>query len=74
MQVRTGKTLTALETARLYNSKRVLFITKKLAFKSIESDYEHYKDFFEMDIINKESLHKIDGQFDLVIIDEAHSV
>lgn len=29
MEVRTGKTLTALETAKLYGAKRVLFLTKK---------------------------------------------
>jgi superfamily II DNA or RNA helicase len=35
MEVRTGKTLTAFETARLYGAQSVLFLTKK---KAIESD------------------------------------
>lgn len=30
-EVRTGKTLMALETARLYGAKHVLFLTKKIA-------------------------------------------
>ena len=29
MEVRTGKTLTSFETAKLYGSLRVLFMTKK---------------------------------------------
>jgi len=31
MEVRTGKSLTALNTAQLYGAKRVLFLTKKKA-------------------------------------------
>ena len=37
--VRTGKTLTALQTAENYGAKNVLFLTKKKAIKSIEGDY-----------------------------------
>ena len=29
MEVRTGKTITALQTAQNYNAKNVLFLTKK---------------------------------------------
>jgi hypothetical protein len=72
MEVRTGKTLTALETIRLMGYKNVLFITKKRAFSSIEKDYEYYKDFFGITIINKESIHKIEGLFDCMVLDEAH--
>lgn len=75
MQVRTGKSVTALDICRQMNAKKVLFITKKLAFKSIEEDYSDfgYEGCFELTIINKESLHKLtDDDYDLVVVDEAH--
>ena len=73
MQVRTGKTLTALHTCKLYGAKSVLFVTKKKATLSVVADYEHYKDDFKCFVINFEQLHNITDQyFDLVIIDEAH--
>lgn len=75
-EVRTGKTAMSLEAARLYGATCVLFLTKKKAISSIEDDYANfgYADHFKITIINNESLHKITGQFDLVIIDEAHRV
>ena len=73
MQVRTGKTLTALNTCKLYGAKSVLFVTKKKATLSVVADYEHYKNYFKCFVINFEQLHNITDQyFDLVIIDEAH--
>jgi hypothetical protein len=73
MQVRTGKTLTALHTCKLYSAKSVLFVTKKKATLSVVADYEHYKNDFKCFVINFEQLHNITDQyFDLVIIDEAH--
>jgi hypothetical protein len=78
MEVRTGKTLTALETAKLYGAKRVLFLTKKKALSSIEKDYYNfgYAEHFQLTSTNDESMHKIDNsrddRFDLVIHDEHH--
>lgn len=72
MQPRTGKTLTALNTAKLFNAKNVLFITKKKAISSIKSDYNDFNFLFHITIINAESLHKIEGNFDLIISDEHH--
>jgi len=73
MQVRTGKTLTALNTCKLYGAKNVLFVTKKKATLSVVADYEHYKNDFKCFVINFEQLHNITDQyFDLVVIDEAH--
>ena len=72
MEVRTGKTITALNTAMLYGAKNVLFITKKKAIKSIESDYKDFDFEFKLTVINTESVHKIEGNFDLVISDEHH--
>jgi hypothetical protein len=72
MEVRTGKSLTALECARLYGSKRVLFLTKKKAITSIEGDYALLLPGYELTVANNESLHKVEGEFDLLIMDEAH--
>ena len=80
MQVRTGKTITSLETAKQYGAKNVLFVTKLKAIQSITDDYNNagYPESFEIVVINFESLHKLDqltdSVFDLVIIDEAHSL
>jgi hypothetical protein len=52
-----------------------LFITKIKAFSSIENDYWNfaYTQSFDLVIINRESLHKIEtNDFDVVIIDEVH--
>jgi hypothetical protein len=75
MEVRTGKTITALETAYNFGAKKVLFITKKKAFSSIMSDYKEMWYEFDIYIINKESLHTIEeNDFDVIIIDEAHGL
>lgn len=75
MQVRTGKTLTALNTCKLHGAKDVLFVTKKKGTLSVVADYEHYKKDFKCFVINFEQLHNITDQyFDLVIIDEAHGI
>lgn len=74
MEVRTGKTATALETAYLYGAKVVLFLTKKRAITSIENDYKDfgYEDKFNLIVANDESLHLITSIPDLVIHDEHH--
>lgn len=75
MEVRTGKTLTALGIADKINANRVLFVTKKKAISSIENDYEMLLPDYNIFVINYESLHKItDIKFDVIIIDEAHSL
>jgi len=72
-QVRSGKTIIALEVCKKVNAKKVLFITKIKAFSSIQSDYNNFGYTYELSIINKESLHNIlDNDFDIVIVDEAH--
>ncbi len=72
MEVRTGKTITALNAAKLYGAKNVLFVTKKKAIASIKKDYETFGFDFGLSVINTESLHKIAGNFDLIISDEHH--
>ena len=72
MEVRTGKTATSLEIAKLYGAKRVLFLTKKKAISSILDDYAEFAYTFKITVTNDESIHKVDGEFDLVIHDEHH--
>jgi hypothetical protein len=73
--VRTGKSATSLETARLLGCKKVLFITKKKAIQSITDDYNDFgfNEHFDVVIINKESVHKYEDDYDLIISDEHHS-
>jgi len=74
-EVRSGKTLTALEAARLYGAGKVIVVTKKKAIPSILSDYENFGFDYEIVVINYESLHKLDNyDCDLVIYDESHSL
>jgi hypothetical protein len=73
-EVRTGKTLTALQIANNIKSQRVLFITKKKAIDSIKSDFNDFNFKYELDVINYESLHKVSNKYDLVILDESHSI
>ena len=75
MEVRCGKTLTSLGIAERINSINVLFLTKKKAMSSIQSDYELLSPSYNLTVINYESLHKIpDTKWDLIVCDEAHSM
>ena len=76
MEVRTGKTLTSLSIAQALDKKSVLFITKKKAISSIDNDYNLLNPKFYLHTINYESLHKIskDLKFDMIVVDEAHSI
>ena len=75
MQVRTGKTLTALSTVKKRGYKSVLFVTKKKAIDSIRDDYMKFDCSFAIDIVNYESVHKFSvHQYDMVILDEAHGM
>jgi hypothetical protein len=72
LEVRVGKTITALQTAENYGAKSVLFLTKLKAFSSVQSDYNNMDFSFALTVANDESLHKVTGEFDLVIHDEHH--
>ena len=75
LEMRLGKTLISLTLATMAGAKRVLFVTKKKALGSIEKDYKALKPGYHLTMINYESLHKVEGNnFDVVIIDEAHSI
>lgn len=76
MEVRCGKTLTALATANKYGAKWVLFLTKKKAVSSIVSDYNQFCPAFKLICTNYEQVYSLspDYEFDLVILDEAHGL
>lgn len=75
MQCRTGKSITALETARRCGAKHVLWVTKKKAIPSIWADYEALGKPFILEVTNYESVHKyLFCGADFVVIDEAHSI
>jgi archaellin len=77
MQVRTGKTLTALGVAAMVPGVRsVLFITKKKAIESIKLDYmdKLHDKRFTLEVVNYEGLHKVSGEYDLIVCDEAHGL
>lgn len=76
MEVRTGKTLTALGICQKLGVKSVLFITKKKAISTIEADARKLNASFDIYITNYESLHKVnpDLSFGVIICDEAHSM
>ena len=75
MEVRTGKTLTSLGICDKLDINKVLFITKKKAISSIESDYLNFYPDFKLYVINYESIHKVDQTgWDVIICDEAHGM
>lgn len=81
MQVRTGKTITALQTARLYfktaytqGRPSVLFLTKKKAISSIVSDARKLSPTYDLTVVNYEQLDNLQMDYDLFIIDEAHGL
>ena len=52
MEVRTGKTLTAFGICKKLGVDSVLFVTKKKAILSIESDYYQLNPDFDFKVIN----------------------
>lgn len=74
-EVRTGKTFTALETARRLGVRSCLIVTKKKAIASIEADREALGLDATVEVTNYEQLPKRIGRhYDLLIVDEAHGV
>ncbi len=74
MQVRTGKTLTAMGIAQKLGVDNMLFVTKKKAISSIEDDYKLLSPKFHLTVINYESLHKVAGKYECIVLDEAHGM
>jgi hypothetical protein len=74
MEVRTGKTITAMATAYKANAENILFVTKKKAINDIIAQIRDDTRPEIVDVINYEQLHNVKRRYDLVIIDEAHSL
>lgn len=75
IETRVGKTLIALEIAKLLNSKSMLFVTKKKAIDVILNEYQRENYQFDLVVTNYEQLHKYQSQkFDIVCADESHSL
>lgn len=72
MEVRTGKTMTALAAAYKFGASKVLFCTKKKAIDDIISQAKKMGYDMEIYITNFEQLHKVEYGWDCVIVDEAH--
>ena len=74
-EVRTGKTFTALETARRLGVRSCLIVTKKKAIASIEADRDALGLHGTVEVTNYEQLPKRIGRhYDLLIVDEAHGI
>lgn len=73
MEVRTGKTFTALMTAHKYGAHKILFLTVKKAISDIKGDVKTFG-VLDVEVLSIDSAHKADGDYDLVIIDEAHGI
>jgi len=75
MEVRTGKTLTALGTAQACGFRNIVFLTKKKAISSIVADYQLLNPSYKCDVINYESMHKLEiSRCDFLVLDEAHGL
>lgn len=74
MEVRTGKTFTALMAAQKYGAKKVIFLTVKKAISGIQKDVDLFG-ILDVDLLSIDSAHKIeDGIYDFAIVDEAHGL
>jgi len=70
---RTGKTLTALLTVENSKARNCLIITKKKAIPGWEDTLYEWNHYTQFDVINYESIHKVDCEnYDFIILDEAH--
>jgi len=74
MQVRCGKTVTALLTAEKVGAEVILFLTKKKVISGILDDHKQLGLKADIIVTNYENIHKIEQPFDIVICDEAHGL
>lgn len=73
-QVRTGKSLTAMQVVKSMGYSTVLLVTKKKAIASIEADRDAMGLTDIVTVTNFEQLHKYRGKsYGLLICDEAHA-
>lgn len=74
LEMRIGKSLISLELARRVKASHVLFVTVKKAMPSIERDFVTLNPGYRLTVINYESVSKATGQYDFIILDEAHTL
>lgn len=74
MEMRTGKTFTALYVAVLMHKENVLFVTTKRAVPSIKRDYASLAPDYKLNVIVNDyrNIEKLKSEYDLIIVDEAH--
>ncbi len=73
-QSRLGKTLVSAELVRRLGCRRVAFLTKPKAQPSARKDYAAHVPEVELQVYALQSLHKLQGPLDLVVIDEHHKL
>ncbi len=77
MAVRTGKTFTSFGIIKEVGLKSCLFITKKKAIGSVQEDYNTFNSentHFNIEVVNYEQVHNCKGSYDIIVIDECHSL
>jgi SNF2 family DNA or RNA helicase len=74
MQVRCGKTVTALLTAEKLGAEVILFLTKKKVISGILDDHKRLGLKADIIVTNYENIHHVKQPFDIVICDEAHGL
>lgn len=72
LEMRVGKNVISALTCEQMGYNNVLFVSKKKALPGFQKDSSHFKPTFT--IVNYEQLHNVIGNFDAVIIDEAHNI
>ena len=68
---RCGKTISVLHTAKKLKCVSVLFVTTKTAIPDVYKDHKAMGYKFKLQVINYASVHKINGEFDMIVLDEA---
>lgn len=72
MEERTGKTLTAILVCEECNVSKILVITKKKAVDGWEKTLNNYIHLHSYTVTTYHQLHKLQGDYGLIILDEAH--
>ena len=77
--MRTGKTIVSLETAKRLGLQNVLFLTKKAIIPNIREDYDKINaiDAFNIEITTTDAFvarqrYYAINEYDLIVIDESH--
>lgn len=73
LEMRLGKTLTALAICQEYDADSVLFVTKKNAIESVMSDANLIRRDYDILVTNYEQVKKLNpDDYDLIILDESN--